>query len=97
MLCCGWMKTDVFENDWVTILDTNKFACSRDGTDFSHYCLFVWAGKSYSKAGATCTQILLKTEKNISVFKQERIRADGALGPPCRKAHFTSRFSHNST
>ena len=59
--------------------------------------IFVWAGKSDSKAGATCSQILLKTEKNISVFKQKRIRADGALGPSCRKAHFTFRFSHNST
>ena len=25
---CGWMKTEVFENDLVTVLNTSKCACS---------------------------------------------------------------------
>ena len=25
---CGWMETDVLENDYVTVMDTSKCACS---------------------------------------------------------------------
>ena len=34
-------------------------------------------------------RIFWKTEGKISVFRQKRMRADGALRSPCWRAHFT--------
>ena len=48
-----------------------------DSSHISHYCVFVWTGKRYSK-----TQLVdegLKWEEKISIFKQKRARVDGAL------------------
>ena len=47
---CGWMKTEVFENDYFTVLDTSKlYVPVKDGTVFSQYYVFTETGKNNSK------------------------------------------------
>ena len=48
-----------------------------DSSYISHYCVFVWTGKPYSKTQRVNEG--LKWEEKISIFKQKRARVDGAL------------------
>ena len=44
------MKTEVFENNYFTVLDTSKLHVPvKDGTVFSQYYVFVQTGKNNSK------------------------------------------------
>ena len=47
------MKTEVFENNLVTVLNTtvNAHAPIKGGTVFIRYCVFVRTSKKYSKTG----------------------------------------------
>ena len=49
------MKTEIFEKDYVKVLDTSKRACSHQRwyrflTVFNDYCVFVQTGKNNSKS-----------------------------------------------
>ena len=59
---CGWMKTEVIENDYFTMLvpvclahDIQrahilaKAHALKDGTVLSHYCVFLWTAKNNTK------------------------------------------------
>ena len=70
------------ENNYVIVLETSKRAYShkrryRSQTLLSHCCVFVWTGKRYSKTQRVVEG--LKWEEKISIFKQKRVRVDGAL------------------
>ena len=56
----------------------NAHAPFKDGTLFSNHCVFVWTSKNDSKPQRVDADVLKKGAKKISVFRQERIRVDGA-------------------
>ena len=67
------MKTEVFENDYFTVLD---------GTVFSQYYVFVQTGKNNSKTQRVDADFFFENGAKIYVFKQtlqKRIRVDGTL------------------
>ena len=75
---CGWIKTDDFKNDHVTVLGTKKRACHahQKSRIFKLLCLFLWRDKKFKKR-TMWTRMFLKTEKRASFFKQKRMRVDG--------------------
>ena len=72
-----WMdKTKVFENNYVTELDTSKCACSHQ----RWYRLQLHVDGQNQFKNATCgRRFFEKRRKKISKFKQNRIRVVGAL------------------
>jgi len=76
------MKTEVFENDYFTVLDTSKWHVPvKNGTVFSQYYVFIQTGKDDSKTQRVDAHFFENGAK-ISVFKQKlqkRIRVDGTF------------------
>ena len=76
------LKTEVFENDYFTVLDTStSHVPVKDGTVFNQYYVFAQTGNNDSKTQRVDSDFL-KNGAKISVFKQtlqNRIRMDGTF------------------
>ena len=86
MLSCGRVKTELFENADVkaSMYDVSEHAHGSLGTTKGHFdCLSsfveVRTAKFECSSVFVWTRIFLKTDKKRCVFKNIRIRVDGAL------------------
>ena len=79
---CGWMKTEVFEYNYFTVLDTStSHVLVKDGTVFNQYYVFAQTRNNDSKTQRVDADFFENGAK-ISVFKQtlqKRIRMDGTF------------------
>lgn len=63
------LKTEFFENDFVTLLDTRKCAYAHQRwlcfLAFSHYCFLVLTGQNDSTTQLVEADFVLKTAENL--------------------------------
>ena len=85
MLSCGRVKTELFENadDTASIYDVSEHAHGSLGITEGHFVCFlsfvkVRAAEFECSSVFVWTRIFLCTDKKICVFKNIRIRVDGA-------------------
>ena len=72
------VKTEVFENDYVTVLDTTTCACPEQRWDRFQPLLHSWGRAKPIEKRNVWTRISLKTEGKLSILIQNGYVSKGA-------------------